>query len=434
MKRIYFMVAVLVSLLMAGQAVFAQDSNENSSGFTMTGVMTTGVFVHFTDMFDQGPFIMMMGSEGDPIKFNFGTRWLASDGNAGLYLNVEASTGAITINKDQTVSVHDKKVNFGEAYGWVKGFNGLLTVYGGYWDPSLYKTRGALDSDLNMKNTGLMFEFNPVPGLYLAPSVWAKKGDTTLIGEAKYMFSAKFIQEGLFETIINYAHHQLDNLGFTNEDNSSTYREQAAKDQRVNFGFNWTGFKDIGITKLAFDFEARDLGGGRKAYIDNRTYLPAGEVVYPLYFGQWIQWQNFGFNVNLKGYQLIRIGDGVDEVRENYAPAMRFVLDVAYAVNNYIVPKVGVGYYMNSQVWGRSTDDLRFERFTDEKLSAWEDCIKDTGGIGLRIGSEFRFQGNTNRFMEVGYSMKKDLTKDAEPGISVSTIDHGFYATLRIGL
>ena len=422
MKKLRFMVPVLTVLLVTGQAVFAQEGEGKI--FDVSGTLTTGLWAHFTDMIDQGPFIKAMGDEGLPVLFEFKSRLSTPDGNAGLRLNLEASTGDMVVDKLQNISL-DKSLGIAAAYGWLKAFNGILTVYGGYWDPEIYETMGPLESDLGMKHTGMIAEVSPLPGLNVALSAWAKKGNTTLLGEGKYMFSASYEIDNMFRVLFNYAHHQFDNLGFTEEDNPNTYREQAAKDHRLNFSFNWLGFEDtLGFSKLALDFEMRDLGGGRLSRLDH-LFRPTGEVVRPLYMGEWIQWGIGAVTVNFKAYQLFLIGDD----REEYAPSLRFSLSGSYQINNYIVPKLGFAYYLNSLVWDNHASDLRFEEGVN-----WEDAAKDMSGLGVRLACEFRFTGLVSSFLEIGYSVKADTSKDAEAAVYKSTLDHGYYAMLKITL
>ena len=428
MRRFCISLAVLFGLLLALQPVFAQET-EKQSVFEVSGTMTTGIFVHFTDMIDKGPFIQVLGEEGVPVLFEFKTRFSTPSGNAGLRFNIEASTGDITVDKHQNASI-SRYINFPTAYGWLKAFKGILTVYGGYWDPEIYETMGPLESDLGMKNTGMIIQVQPIPGLTLAPSVWAKMGDSTLLKEGKYMFSASYEFRDMFKVLVNYAHYQFDNEGFTDEDNPSTYREQASKDHRINFSFNYTGLKEIaGLTKMALDFEMRDLGGGRRFYQDtgfSPDFVPVGDVIRPLYLGQWIQWQHTGITLNLKASQLFLIGAGN---YDNYAPSLRFELSGSYIIDDIFVPKAGVGFYLHSRVWDKGASDLRF----GEKAN-WEDCKKDLMGLGARIGCEFRFLRIPSNLLELGYSLKIDLSKDAEATPAWSTYDHGFYAMLKVSL
>jgi hypothetical protein len=144
--------------------------------------------------------------------------------------------------------------------------------------------------------------------------------------------------------------------------------------------------------------------------------------VYPLYLGETIHWANNTVDVEGSFRQLFRIGDD----HPDYAPSLFFMLKASCRINDFIAPRLGVQYIINSLAWETETD-MRFNKNLD-----WEDCTKDTGGLGLMAGVEFRIPGGTLNTIEAGYSLKADTSKNAAADRRNSTLDHAIYAVLKV--
>jgi hypothetical protein len=177
----------------------------------------------------------------------------------------------------------------------------------------------------------------------------------------------------------------------------------------------------FGFSKLAVDFEARDLGGGRRSQRD-RFADPLGDVVYPLYFGEQIEWGTGALTLEGTFKQLIRLGDD----HPLYAPSFYWMVKGLYKINDFIVPKLGFEYIMNSLAWENEID-MRFDKSLE-----WEDCEKDKSGLGVLAAVEFRIGGGTLNVIELGYSLKADTSTDAKPDVRTATLDQAVYAAIKI--
>jgi len=450
MKRKALGMAAVLVILCVGQGLFAQDENpvnENpvnvkpaneKPGLEVSGVLRTGITVHFTDRVDEGPFIYSGSNEKAE-----GTYFLlkASWSNRSKTFGVDSGTifkftSVNTVSTDQSYSL-EGNIKMDNTFAWVRFLNGIFSIYGGageweYGDP--FKTPGPVDSNLLMEGLGMVLISQPLVkfdghDLKLGFSVWTKGSSLTLINEAKYIFHTAYTMQDLFNVVANFAYRQYGPKGYADEEDVNAWDAQKAKDHRVNFGLNFTGLSKFGFQKMAADLEVRDLGGGRNAIRNpiqevNASYDYLREaVVYPFYLGQAITWENFGLRLNLAFNQLLRLGDEHDD----YAPALKFLFDASYRINDFVIPKAGVFYVMNSRAFGDYALDLRWNEGLDI-----EQCEKDTGALGFMVGFEFRPGGGSRSVIEVGYGLKKDMSKDVEATPRKSTLDHGVYASMSV--
>ncbi|GHV81819.1 hypothetical protein AGMMS49991_03770 [Spirochaetia bacterium] len=418
MKRL---IAVFVFFAAMTAGAFAQT-------FDWTASLNTGLFVQFTNREDAGPFVYgASANKAVPLNLELDGYYINANGTAGITAGITLKAEDIVTGVvDQAFDI-TKVLAIDDVFGWAKLFNGILTLNGGVFESELFETPAALESHLESEGIGLSAVVAPLPArsghdLKIGLSAFAKAGHTTLLDEGKYIISARYQKENMIMAVANFALRQYGPLQYGDKE-STSYNEQKAKDIRINLGANYLGLSSLGFAKLAFDVEARDLGGGRhsKRLWDLPTD-PEGGVVYPLYFGETIQWHNDVIDVEGSFKQLIRIGDD----HKDYAPSLYFTLKGSYKVNDFVVPKLGIQYIMNSQAWENPTD-MRF----DEGLE-WEDCLKDTGGLGAYVAVEFRIGGGTQHVVELGYSLKADTGKNANPDPRTSTLDQAIYASIKI--
>ena len=431
MKKVLGFALALV-ILCAELGIFAEENGEDKATFKVAAAFKTGLFVRFTDMVDDGPFIYAGSMEkAEPMYLLVKGYYANAKKTAGIdsgfiFKGLNVETSSFDQNYDVT---YQAKVD--NTFGWLKMFNGILSLYGGYgeWEYDFY-TPAAIDSNLQMEGLGMVLVTRPFAAmtgsghdLRIGLSAWTKGGLTTLLNEAKYIVSASYQLNDWFKIVTNFAYRQYGPKFYADEE-STSYDEQKAKDHRLNFGVNCLALSSIGFSKIAADMEVRDLGGGRSSIRDPiKQYGQEGSTVYPLYIGEKISWGNDAVNVNGTFQQLLRIGDD-DPL---YAPALSFSLTGSYKVASFFVPKLGVEYYMNSPAWKDFPSDMRF----GENVN-WEECVKDTSGLGAYVGAEFRIGGFTQNIIELGYTIRVDTSKDVKPDRRTSKIDHAVYASLTI--
>ena len=434
MKKKMLIMVLALFVLCAGQILA-----EEEGGFRVFGVLHTGLSVQFTDKVDDGPFIYAGSAEKSDLVYLL---LKASYANTRNTFGVD--TGAIIKGDGIGTSMTDQDFNINmslkidNTFGWLRLFDGLLTIYGGggdweYNDP--FTTPGPVDSNLSLSGFGTMFLFEPLRAtaghdLKLGLSAWVKEGHTTLINEAKYIFSAEYILNENLRMVGGFAYRQYGPKFYADED-AQSYDEQKAGDHRVNFGINYTGLSHLGFSKMAYDMEVRDLGGGRNSirnwtdpYDYQRMINGDFSTVYPIYLGKSITWGTGPFTVMGSAMHLFRLGDD----HRDYAPSLTLMLDTSYRLNNFIMPKLGMVYVRNSPAFGEVASDLRW----NEGLNNTE-CEKDTGGLQVRAGVEFRVEGGlTRNVIEFGYSLKKDTSSGIVATDRNSTLDHGLYLSMSI--
>ena len=458
MKRTFGFALVLV-IICAGQG-FAQNlDEEKNGGWNVFGAFQTGINVQFTDMIDDGPFIYAGSQEkSDAAYMLLKTNWANPSETFGFETGVIFKGSGITANSDGTYSI-DWGIKVDNTFGWLKFLDKQLTIYGGggefeFGEP--FKTPGPIESNLDMAGYGIILICQPLlysemQDLKIGASAWIKEGHTTLINEAKYIFHIAYTMNDLFAVNANFAYRQYGPKFYADEEHTS-YIDQMAKDHRASIGFNFLGLSDLGLKKIALDAEIRDLGGGRTVVRDpisqwedyQKVLKGEADPVYPLFAGLSVNWRGMDnlLSISASAKAAIRIGDTMKYIDTNqvnktdqaninkavwqeYAPSFSFMVDISYAINDFIIPKLGAVYVMNSPAFNDISRSLRF----NEGLNT-DECLKDTGGLQVRAGCELlAAQGG---ILELGYVINKDMSKDAVNTNINSTLDHGFYASMLI--
>ena len=441
----------LVLVMLCALKGFAQE--ETGGGWNVFGSMQTGINIQFTDMLDDGPFIYAGGQEKSEaaymlLKINwanptevFGFETGAIFKGTGISANIDGSYG---INWNIKVD---------NTFGWIKFLDKRITLYGGGGEFEFgehFKTPGPVDSNLDMAGFGAVLICQPLLGLFndmhnlrIGASAWVKEGHQTLINEAKYIGHIAYLFEDLFTVNFNFAYRQYGPKFYADEESGdTTYNDQLAKDHRLNFGVNFIGLEEFGFRKIAVDAEFRDLGGGRTTIFDKIAQFNqnrAGDymVIKPFHFGQTIQWIgiNDKLSVTASFKQVLYLGDDEVKIYRNandytnkvntYAPSLSYMVDVSFKVLDYLIPKLGLVYIQNSNPFDTIASDLRF----NEGLIS-DSCEKDTGGIQIRAAVELVVM--SKGFLELGYSINKNLTKDIVATNRQSTMDHGPYLSLKV--
>ena len=432
MRRTGWVAALALAFVCAGNGVFAEGPAEQSEGstFRVFGVLHTGITMQFTDMQDDGPFIFGGSTErADPLYLLIKASWASAGNNFGIDSGVILRGSYVETNTiDQSFNVV-RSIRLDNTWGWIRFLEGMFTLYGGLgeWEYD-FLTPGPIDSNLNMDGLGMVLVARPLldmPGhdLRVGLSAFVGGGHDVLLNEGKYIFSAAYQFNDTFEVVGNFAFRQYGPRFFADPE-SINYCPQRARDHRINIGFNFLGLSHLGFSRIAMDAEMRDLGGGRTSIRDPiAEWGREGSTVYPLFLGQRITWGSGPLNLDATFRQTIRIGDD----HEDYAPALKFMLRASYALNDFIIPRIGLLYVMNSRVFGDTPGDMRFH----EGLII-DECERDQAGFGFLAGVQFRPFGGDRTIIEVGYSLKMDLGRDAQPGRGRSTVDHGVYVSMSI--
>jgi len=445
-KFLFAVIFVLSAMLLSAQEAAVSPLSSIWPGMTISGDVSSGLWGHFNNKTDGDPFLQVAGADGVPVRVNLGIRFDNTAGNFGLFFilrgqakNTVDATGKPYIDPNRNKDLTDI-LFFERALAYVKMFKGLLTFTGGYWSPSQFDTPGGLGSSLGMEGTGLMVNVNPLEGLDLAVSGWARQADSVLLGEAKYYVSANYLLSDWVRATFNFASHQYGRLGFSKDDDikntylppdyTSSYDELSDRDQRISFGASFLGLKKFGFSRIGIDAEFRNLGGGRVANWDKSRMI----VVTPFLLGQRITWVWENLTVDGAAKQRFNMG----EDRWDYGPSLNFRITARYNFNLGdslfacdISPKLGFNYFVNSSPWGDNPTDMRF----DESVT-WDDCTRMRGGWGLSPSVELNFN-NGFAFLELGYSLKVNTGKpdDFVLVTQKSTVNHGvfLFVKARIG-
>jgi len=429
MSRVRGWIAVLVLTVVFTAGVFANEEAAEQQGgtFNVFGVLHAGVTVQFTDMVDEGPFIYGGSTErADPLYLLIKASWESAGGNFGIDSGLILRGSRIDTRPfDQSFDVI-RSISLDNTWGWIRLPGGMFTLYGGLgeWEYD-FLTPGPVDSNLSMDGLGMVLVTRPLSDrdLRIGLSAFVGGGHDVILNEAKYIASVAYRHNDTFELAANFAWRQYGHTFFADPEHLS-FDPQRANDHRANIGFNYIGLSRLGFSRIAVDAEIRDLGGGRTSVRDPiLEWGREGSTVYPLFLGQRITWGSGPLNLDATFRQAIRIGDD----HPDYAPSLKFMLRGSYAINDFIVPKIGLLYVMNSNVFGDVPGDMRFH----EGL-AIDDCEKDQGGFGFLAAVEFRPFRNSRTIIEVGYSLKMDLAPGLQPERGLSTVDHGLFLSMSI--
>ena len=437
MKKLLILIIIF---LFSAAMIFAQ-------GFVFFGDVSSGLWAHFNDKEDGDPYIQVAGNDAVPVRINFRGIYDNTDRNFGFEFNLrgQARNTAAANDKPRLDPNRNRNLNdilyFERVTAYLKMLKGLVTVTGGYWDPQDWETPGGLSTDLTMEGAGLIVDVSPIPNLNLMVSGWAKEGDTTLLGEARYIFTGIYQMPGIFKAIAHFASRPYGPLGYskddernnygggTNEDPVSSYDEIKAKDQRLALGITYLGWQKFGFRRFGFDTRMYNLGMGKSANWDGTRMI----IITPFFTGQRITWNWKNLELDGRFYQRFNIGDD----GWYYGPALRFRLTAQYVFNDTplkcdITPKLGYNLFINSNPWGDNPVDMRF----DEAVISWENCDRWQGGWGIRPAVELRFGKNGNALFELGYSLKVNTGKPDDTILITekSRVNHAVYTFIKIGV
>jgi len=434
-KTIIFLIFLLSALAITAQ------------GFVFYGDVSSGLWTHFNDKEDGDPFLQVAGNDAVPVRINFRGAYDNTDKTLGFNFNLRGQARNTFAANDKPRMDPNRNNNltdilyFERVTVYLKMLNELLTFTGGYWDPEDWETPGGLSTDLTMEGAGLILNVAPIKGLNIMASGWAKEGDTTLLGEARYIITGIYQIPDAFKIVTHFSSHPYGPLGFskdddrnnygggTNQDPVSSYDERKAKDQRFAFGIGFLGLQNYGFRRLGVDTRIYNLGGGNSPGWNGERMI----TIMPFFTGQRITWNWNNLELDGRFYQRFNLGDD----RWNYGPSLRFRVTAQYAINNTplgcaLSPKLGFNLFVNSNPWGDNPVDMRF----DEGILNWEECTRELGGWGLRPALEFRFGGISNALLELGYSLKVNTGKPDDTVLITdkSAKNHAFYLFIKVGV
>jgi len=368
---------VLLILAVAGGA-FAQ--------MVFTGSVQSGLVLQMEGNNDPALRFFSMDA-GTGARFTLQGSYTNADGNAGINFNLRSNASTTSTNGALDGTHGNGTFIVGEAgttyiengYGWLKAFNGMLTLYGGKVDNGTFGTAGGVDADLD-EGIGLMAIVTPITNLNLGVAVYTDAFDVVAADGLKNHMKIK--------AHFNYKNPDLFNItaGFR-----STRWQGASgggfvsidKSQDAYVGFNFLGLASSGVTNLSVDAFMYNIG----AFADN------GEMEFGERFEMTVASANsLGIGLRMRQYLLTGSNyDGKD-------PNIGFWAWAFYPVTTSVVPRLDVGYEIGTY---RSGIDPRRTFYDGMNFkSGWS---FDYSSLEIRPSVQFRFSG-TGNYAELGYA------------------------------
>jgi hypothetical protein len=386
------LIVFLILVVVGG--VFAQE-------FKFTGTLLSGLLINAWNGDDSGTAVSAYSMDSaNAARLDFKGAYTNADGNAGFNFNLRTNVAAAADSKDPTGAF----TNIENAYGWLKAFDGKFTLYGGKVDNGTFATGGGIDSDLG-DGTGLLAVVTPITGLDLGIAAYARnKNQVTDIKYAKYIFSAAYNVPDVVKIIGAFRTHN-----WTGNDDEAVGTDPAPeyKDATAILGAQVTALAGLGFTKFNFDFQLENLG----------EFGEIGRIV----LGQRIDYKTGALEVGARFRERLYQGDIADA--DTYSPDLYFWLWGFYGVTDVIVPRLDAAYVIGSRPWDGS--NLKRDGVK------WDGHTKDLSGVEIRPSVQFRFGGSAN-FVELGYGLFYDLSKDLPDG--TRTLDHAIFIDYKVSL
>jgi hypothetical protein len=351
---------VVLLILAAAGGLFAQ-------GLAVTGYVDTGVGIFFLEDADDtyaAPVSRDAGQAG--VRGQVNGAYLNEEKTVGLNFRIRSNPG---LGQQNTASKDN--IWFEYYYGFLTGFNGKATIYGGKIDNGAFNTKEAIfDGDAG-EDVGLLGIVNPIDTLSLGVGLY-----TGNPGVASKLEDAKFTLNGAF-TLPNVAGFVL------------TYRNDSAlnpKDSQFTFGVNVTAIDKVTIALAAVGNKLQD-------------YSNDGTLRF---------FETFGYsgieNVSLN----LSLWEGISNV-ENSDLSLRVWLWGSYSLlSGKIVPRLDVNY-LSAGKWS-SISNIHFD---DQFAPTYN---KDQVLLNIRPSVGFRV--NSNAWLEVGYLLNVDLGDDAKDPVT----------------
>lgn len=289
----------------------------------------------------------------------------------------------------------------GTAFGWLRAFDGILTLYGGNVDAGPFRTDGGIDysgfdGDLNA-GPGIMAVVNPVYNLNIGGSAYANgfNGDSWRL--AQYNFHVSYEFTDVLQIITGVRSHQF---------NSANHHDTAAY-----VGLKVSALKDYGFSAMNFDFFGFNLGEDFIRDKGSIGTVTTGQKIIFSYFRP--------FEAGIRFRERFYMGDQADD--EEYSPDLNFWVWVRYPVlNGKLLPKLDAVYIRGS--------NPRNNIFKPEDLR-WDSHNKYRAGFMIRPSAEICLWVPNNT-LEIGYTFIMDISRYyIDP---LSRMDHAVFANYRV--
>ena len=361
---------VLLILAVAGGA-FAQ--------MVFTGSVQSGLALQFEG--DNDPALRYFSMDaGTGARFTLQGTYTNADGNAGINFNLRSSALTDPTRENGTFTINEAGTTYIEnAYGWLKAFNGMLTLYGGKVDNGTFGTAGGVDADLD-EGIGLMAVVTPITNLNLGVAVYTNVYNPPTANGLDHMkIKAHFGYK--IPDLFNITAGFRSTRWSTSTTGGKTIDMNKAQDAYV--GFNFLGLASAGVTNLSVDAFMYNIG----------DFSNVGEMEFGERFEMTVASAN-SLGIGLRMRQYILTGSAYDGMDPN----LGFWAWVYYPVTTSIVPRLDVGYEIGTY---RSGTDPRRTFYDGMNFkSQWN---FDYSAFEIRPSVQFRFSG-TGNYAELGYA------------------------------
>ena len=407
---------VLLILAVAG-GVFAQ--------VTFTGEIKTGVGILITDEENEDLSTMAVGMHStdtdQAFRFDLNGAYTNADGTVGANVRIRGdarSQGGHNIlsgDNDRNSLAGGQNVNatVQRAEGWLKAFDGMLTVKGGRMDSGgVFGSAGGIDTSWDIAaHIGMQAIVTPIPGLDITVAAHMPNYNYYLFDTpdrtGRYHFAFNYLMPNVFSF-----------LGHLRVGNGWFYDSLDAMGAVKIFAL-----APSGITTCIVDFAFIDLSKRTAAKF---TTIQIGEKV---------EYVAAPLTVGGRFLQQIRIFE--DDAPDSYVPDLTFYVWVQYAMGQ-IVPRLDLGFNVGSAKFSKTTFGAGGAAIQQNyDFRKWDGIAKgqfteDCSNLQIRPNVQFRFGGTSNaNYIELGYAAFVDLSKDAKD-IFGKSMAHNIYADYKV--
>ena len=280
--------------------------------------------------------------------------------------------------------------------GWLKFFNGIVEIRGGYMDYNeLYNPYGGVEAHMyNAEGWGIFVNANPFVGVNMRFGFFPTGGlggNSSSPKEARYNLSLRYDLPGMAHIMLNAVRHQEDlyDIGFGVQIAALTGMVMGLNAVNLDFALlnileNQNANAGIQIGQRV-DFELGSIGAGirfMQLFVENREpdLTFGGYAQYAI--GTIVPRLNFGVNIGSPLRNSNNIGPNVNE-------------DFSGGANYFDSINKGHYYELGSPRGFRTISPSGGQ--------------VDAGNLVLQPGVQFRITGN--QYIELAYTLQRDLSK-----------------------
>jgi len=395
-KPAFALIFAVVAAALMPSGAFAQVLN-------FRGSIHTGMVMNFPD--GEKPTVSMWSpGEGAVTRVYLLGSIADAPGRDGTFgFNFE-------LRGDAPFDANSSGLYFQAARGWVRFWDGRLTLIGGKLDDSgVFRISGGIDEDGMARNDlGIHLRFENIPyipnltlGATMMPGITGQLNITNIFERGHYRFAARYLIPNKVAMVAMF----YDNAG------TDIYPRD-----RLNafLAFDIPALRSKGLAYLRADFAAFDMQD--KHYFNMQA-------------GQFAVYRKGNMELGGSSRQFFLLGDAKDTTI-GYSPEFMFRLWGAYALKNGAIrPRLEAGYLLHGFPGNPVVTSLNMRMDGFETLNGRRTIVdptrlndsdkvrgfrQDTGYLAILPQCEFRIDGRNSTAITIGGGPLFDLTAGKE--------------------